>query len=129
MVGLVERSRAARACVDALLGVVLVEVAGAGGLGAFLAKNAELLCQTVSKSGRRAGLVAATKYVPLLRTARHSSSDRLSGYDILELDEEEDPKSALRKGIPDIDRRLRGRRAAKELVGGGALSRARLLME
>lgn len=127
MVGLVERSCAARACVDALLGVVLVEVAGAGGLGALLAKNAELLCRSVSKLSC-AGL-GAIRYGPLLRTARHSSSDRLSGYDMLELDDEEDPKSAPRKGIPDIDRRLRGRRAAKELTGGGACRRERLLME
>lgn len=42
VVGLVQRRRAPRAGVDALRGVVLVEGAGAGGLRALLAEDAEL---------------------------------------------------------------------------------------
>jgi len=45
VVGFVERSVTSRACVDAGVRVVLVQLAGAGSLGALLAEDAELLCE------------------------------------------------------------------------------------
>jgi hypothetical protein len=47
VVRLVERCLAAAACVDAGIGVVLVERAGPGRLGALLAEDAELLCRVL----------------------------------------------------------------------------------
>lgn len=50
--------------------------------------------------------------IPLLSTARHSSSLRWSGYVMLGEEEEEDleePNSAPRNGMPDMDRKGNGR--------------------
>lgn len=72
------------ACVHTLRRVVLVKLAGPGRLGALLAEDAELLwceCEMRIVQGRICS--TCLEFLPLFNTARHSSSDFWTGYDIL----------------------------------------------
>lgn len=93
---------------------MLVELAAAGRLGALLAEDAELLfwepCLVV-------GSVTVTNmwarrresHVPLFNTARHSSSVRWSGKDILLESAALVPNRLPRKGMEGMDLRADAR--------------------
>lgn len=56
----------------------------------------------------------------MFKTARHSSLLRLSGYDMSDDFEAEEPNRAPRMGMPDMDRRGGGLRNALRPTRGGA---------
>lgn len=56
------------------------------------------------RNGVRNGVRIGVRYIPLLRMARHSSSLRLSGNDILEVLEDDLPKRDPRNDIGLVER-------------------------
>jgi hypothetical protein len=79
LLGLVQGCGTSRTGINALLRVVLVELAGARGLGTFLSQDTELLWIARALSLHATSSNGVQYCLPLLRIACHSSSVRLSG--------------------------------------------------
>jgi hypothetical protein len=73
VVGFVERRVTAGASVDAFVGIVLVVFASKWGFSALLSEDTELFLRCVSHARTTE---EEEEYIPLLRTACHSLSER-----------------------------------------------------
>ena len=110
--GFVERCSATGATVDARGRHVLIVLAGVRGFGALSPQHTELLCDVIELDQRDHSSIAREDEdsravratgAPLLRTARHSSSLFIVGYDTMFRDDDEVPNSEPRKGSVGID--------------------------